>query len=178
MDLGVPSRDGLDDARAHWDQLVTAHDRAVRVALLARGIRTDRARDLAQAAWTTLWAKHREGRLERLELPGLAIRQALFLAMEEARSRQAQSTDPVSEELADPSPSVDGRIFSRQQLARIRTELERCPPNAQKIFFLVHGNAALSHTDVAERVGLSVQRVRQTLCELRQRLRPILEEQS
>lgn len=167
-------------SRAEWDRLVAQHDRAVRVALLARGIRADRSRDLAQSAWATLWERFCAGRIERLELPGLAIQQAWFLSLAESRRASASGAQELSPQLsstlADPAPGADGRIFARQQLDRVRRELESCPASAREVFFLVHGTSALSHADAAEKTGLSVQRVRQILCELRARLRPVLEE--
>ncbi len=45
----------------------------------------DRAKDIAQEAWIRLVEQQRLGRLERLVLPGLAITQASYLAMEAAR---------------------------------------------------------------------------------------------
>jgi RNA polymerase sigma-70 factor (ECF subfamily) len=146
----------------------------VRLALIARGIRADRARDFAQGAWAKLWQRQLEGRLPRLELPGLAIRQALFLAGDERRSRR-EETGEDGLELAD--AGLEDRLASREQLAQIEGELGRCPANMQRIFFLAHGGEGLSHAEVAERTGLSVQRVRQTLCELRARLRTLLEEE-
>src|SRR5262249_33130525 len=56
-----------------WDELIARHNHTVMVALLARGIRIDRAREAAQEAWARLIARQREGRLERLVLPGLAV---------------------------------------------------------------------------------------------------------
>src|ERR1700678_3918852 len=77
----------LEAERQTWNALVARHEGAVRLSLIARGIPADRARDLTQAAWEKLWQRQTEGRLPRLELPGLAIRQALFLALEERRAR-------------------------------------------------------------------------------------------
>jgi RNA polymerase sigma factor (sigma-70 family) len=160
----------LDADRREWNDLIARHDRSVMVALLARGIRADRARDLAQAAWTKLWERRREGGLERLELPGLAIRQALFIAADEARSRR--NAPPVDLTV---HPSLTDSFISRESLSRVQGELQRCPESMRRVFVLVHGGEGLSHTEVAERTGLSLQRVRQLMCEARQRLRAVLE---
>jgi RNA polymerase sigma-70 factor (ECF subfamily) len=55
-------------------------------------------------------------------------------------------------------------------------ELRRCPSRAQQVFREVYGPAEASHADVARRLGLSVQRVRQIVCEVRARLRRALED--
>jgi RNA polymerase sigma-70 factor (ECF subfamily) len=53
--------------------------------------------------------------------------------------------------------------------------LSRCSVRAQQVFHAVYGPGGESHADVARRCGLSVQRVRQILCEVRGRLRRALE---
>src|SRR5262245_35043530 len=94
---GSPEADELlrraaSGERDAWQALVALHDRRVIVSLLARGIPLDRARDLAQETWARLWEQHREGKLPRLELPGLAVRQAAFLAADDARRRARART--------------------------------------------------------------------------------------
>src|SRR5580692_7937014 len=112
--------------RAHWNGLVERHDRAVLRVLLARGIRVDRARDLAQSAWAKLWEKQIAGLLPRLELPGLAIRQALFLAADERRTERP--TEALSAQLGVSASSPEAHVLSRQQLALIEAELSRVVP--------------------------------------------------
>jgi DNA-directed RNA polymerase specialized sigma24 family protein len=49
--------------------------------------------------------------------------------------------------------------------------LDRAPANARRVFALLYGERALTPTEVATELGLSVQRVRQIVCELRKRMR-------
>src|SRR5258708_7367275 len=73
-------------AIAHpWDDAIRRHDRSVYLSVLALGLQPDRAREIVQAAWTRLIEQHGRGALAELELPGLAIRQARFLALDELR---------------------------------------------------------------------------------------------
>jgi len=53
--------------------------------------------------------------------------------------------------------------------------LSRCSPNARSVFRLVYGGEGLDHAQVAERLGLSLQRVRQIVCEVRKLLRGAVE---
>ncbi|HVY45327.1 MAG TPA: sigma factor-like helix-turn-helix DNA-binding protein, partial [Minicystis sp.] len=155
-----------------WDALIARHDRRVVLSLVARGVRLDRARDLAQETWARLVAQQRAGKLERLDLPGLAIAQAAFLARDEARRRRAASdAAPIDAvvELADPAAPADERLASREHLDRARAELERCSPAARRVFEAVYEDPDAPHAEAAARLGLSVQRVRQTLCEVRAR---------
>src|SRR5262245_27777904 len=63
-----------------WDEAIRAHNRRVVVHLLARGLSLDDAEDVAQRAWTRLIALDKNGRLPFIQMPGLAVRQATFLA--------------------------------------------------------------------------------------------------
>jgi hypothetical protein len=52
--------------RDAWSALVQRHNQRVVVALLARGVRVDKAKDIAQESWIRLVEQQRQGRLERL----------------------------------------------------------------------------------------------------------------
>jgi RNA polymerase sigma factor (sigma-70 family) len=163
---------------AAWNALVHKHNHRVVVSLLARGMRIDRAKDIAQDAWLRLIEQQREGRLSHLSLPGLAIAQAGFLALEAAR--RARRTEPsddadVAARLADPAASAETKLLAEEQLARAEEVLARCSPSARRVFRLVYGGDGLSHAEVAEEVGLSLQRVRQIVCEVRKLLRAGIE---
>jgi RNA polymerase sigma-70 factor (ECF subfamily) len=164
--------------REAWNVLIKRHERGVLVRLLARGVRVDRAKDILQDTWARLIEQQREGRLDRLELPGLAIAQAMYLAMEEAR-RQARNL-PIEEApevalLSDPRPSIEERLTSRADLDRAVDELGRCSPQARRIFAMVYDEPGTPQAEAAKAVGISVQRVRQSLCEVRARLRAAME---
>src|SRR5271154_1359446 len=79
MDERTLCERALHGDTASWSALVQKHNHRVVVALLARGIPIDRAKDIAQDAWLRLVEQQREGRLSHLQLPGLAITQATFL---------------------------------------------------------------------------------------------------
>lgn len=173
------------DARA-WEKLVARHGRSVLLVLLARGVRAARAEEIVQETWARLVAKSRAGALDRLELPGLAIAQAVHLAMDDRRAEKVRAAEPLDASSADDSgaqlqiadcdPPVLDRIVAREALDRALAELDRCSPRSREIFSLVYDNPDLAHAEAAKRAGLSVQRLRQTLCEVRARLRAALEE--
>jgi RNA polymerase sigma-70 factor (ECF subfamily) len=179
------AQDALQGSEQAWGEIVRRHRHRVVVALLARGIRLEDAEDLAQEAWTRLIEQARSGRLERLSLPGLAIAQAAWLALEFSRTRARHAviagtpvsldTDPAAREVRDRSADPDDRAMHRERLTAIEEELSRCSKRAQRIFRAVYGNDAKSHADVAKELGISVQRVRQTLCEVRARLRQTID---
>ena len=163
-----------------WNALVQKHNRRVVVALLARGVRADRARDIAQEAWIRLVEQQRLGRLERLVLPGLAITQASFLAMEAARrdaavSRHQLVDDATAAGVVDPNEDAESRLMTEERVARAVEVLSGCSSSAREVFRLAYGGQGLSHAEVAQRVGLSLQRVRQILCEVRAKLRVAME---
>lgn len=167
--------------REAWNVLISRHDHRVVLSLLARGVALARARELAQQAWARLFVQQRAGRLERLELPGLAIRQASFLALEDTRRRAPDS--PLSDgattaDLVDPAASIEERLIRRDELRRAQAELARCSPAARRVFTFIYANPGMRHAEAARRLGLSVQRVRQVLCEVRARLRAAIETES
>jgi RNA polymerase sigma-70 factor (ECF subfamily) len=172
-DLGARALRGDEAA---WNVLVARHNQRVVVALLGRGLPLERAKDIAQEAWLRLLEQQRAGKLTELKLPALAITQATFLALDAARrdNRTLALTDGF--DAADPRPLSEQRLIGEERLARAERLLAKCSPSAREVFSLVYGGGGLSHADVAERVGLSVQRVRQIVCEVRKELRRAFEE--
>jgi RNA polymerase sigma factor (sigma-70 family) len=168
------------DLRA-WNVLVERHTHRVVVSLLARGVLIDRAKDIAQDAWLRLVEQQREGRLDRLELPGLAITQAGFLALElarretSARRRETRSDGDEAARVVDPRADAEGRLLTEERFARAQAILASRSASARKVFQLVYGPEGLTHADVARRLGLSLQRVRQIVCEVRKELRAAVE---
>jgi RNA polymerase sigma factor (sigma-70 family) len=163
---------------AAWNALVNTHNHRVVVSLLAHGVRLDRAKDLAQDAWLRLVEQQREGKLSHLRLPGLAIIQAGFLAREAARgARRAELRGDagLAAKVADPQANAETKLLAEEQLSRAEQVLSQCSPSARTVFLLVYGGEGLSHAEAAARVGLSLQRVRQIVCEVRKVLRTKVE---
>ena len=174
----------LNGERAAWEVLISRYHHRVVVSLLARGVRADRAQEIAQETWVRLIHQQQKGLLPELRLPNLALTQAAFLAADEGRRARRESVAGSVEELpeahqpVDPSVSAERRLLSEEQLARAQTALKQCSTSAQRVFQLACDGQELPHAEVAARVGLSVQRVRQILCEVRKKLRSALEEEA
>jgi len=175
----------LEGQSSAWDEIVRRHSQRVLLALLARGVPWDAAHDLVQEVWLRLVRQQRAGRLQSLVLPGLAIAQAGWLAREEGRTRRRHETIMSGRAAAavtvddvdhDPEADPEGQAIRRERLDRIREELEVCPPRARQIFLAVYGPEGCSHAEAARDFGLSVQRVRQAVCEVRARVRTALRE--
>ncbi len=178
------ARRALDGDSGAWNTLISRYHRRVVVSLLARGVRVDRAHEIAQETWARLIQQQQKGMLTELRLPNLALTQAAFLAADEARRARRESLAGPVEELneshnpVDPSVSAERRLLSEEQLGRAQQALQQCSANAQRVFQLACDGQELPHAEVAARVGLSVQRVRQILCEVRKKLRGALEEEA
>jgi DNA-directed RNA polymerase specialized sigma24 family protein len=112
-----------------------------------------------------------------MKLPGLAIAQARFLLL--SGRRAAGSLEVLAPQAMpaaiDGGPSVEDRLLGREQLRRAQQALAACSPSAQRTFGLVYEQPGLAHAEVARQMGLSLQRVRQILCEVRQRIRSAIE---
>src|SRR4051812_24762278 len=143
-----------------WDALIAQHNRRVIVALLGHGVPIERAKEVAQETWAKLMQQHGRGTLLVLSLPGLAITQALFLAKDEARRDRRRPSTTLSDSLPD-SNTTDAPLLAREQSEVAVRVLQGLAPNARRVFELCYDEPSLSHADVALRVGLSVQRVRQ-----------------
>ncbi len=160
-----------------WNALIGRHNRRVVVALLARGVAVDRAKDVAQDAWLRLIEQQRAGNLRELKLPALAVTQAIFLSIDAARrdGRERAAQGDEAEDIIDPCPAADLRMMSEERFATAERVLAKCGTSARRVFELAYSGEGLSHADVAERVGLSTQRVRQIVCEVRKLLRAAID---
>jgi RNA polymerase sigma-70 factor (ECF subfamily) len=153
-----------------WDDAIRLHDRRVYLSVLALGLSPDRAREVTQQAWTRLMEQHAHGKLDQLELPGLAIRQARFYALNE-HQRARTELRVLSSVAEPPAPDPERALASREELDRVLAALQTCSPMARKVFRLVYATPGGSAASAAQAVGLSLQRVRQILCETRAHIR-------
>ena len=160
--------------RSAWTELITRHNRRVMLSLLAHGVLPAQAKEMAQEAWLRLITQADAKKLPRLELPGLAIRQALFLARSEAR-KPGSSPEPLEDAPEASTDTLETAFFDRERLMKAHQRLQDLSPSARAVFDRLYGDPQLSHAEVAARVGLSVQRVRQIICEVRKVLRADLE---
>jgi RNA polymerase sigma factor (sigma-70 family) len=160
---------------AFWDDAIRTHDRHVYLSVLALGVAPDRARELVQATWTRLIEQHAKGALPSVELPGLAIRQARFLALSDRRRSHASVRVLAAVPEPDEPPSVERVVASREQLARVLEALTTCSPTERQVFRLVYATPNGTAATAAKEIGLSLQRVRQILCEIRSHIRKALE---
>lgn len=158
-----------------WDDAIRRHGHRVYVSVLALGLAPDRAREIVQATWTRLMEQHAAGALVELDFPGLAIRQARFLALNELQRRKVEMRVLAAVPEAPPEPGVERVVASREQIARVLDALATCSPTAKQVFRIVYATPDGSCARAAQEVGLSLQRVRQILCETRSHIRRALE---
>lgn len=154
-----------------WNTLIRRHERRVVLSLVAAGVPPAQAREFAQDAWMRLINQVSNGRVQFLQLPGLVVRQALFLA--HSARRKLEGLQPEPDATVD---SPEAMYLTRERLARARAKVEELNASARNVFAMLYGEPQLSHAEIASRVGLSVQRVRQIICEVRKVLRAELEE--
>lgn len=168
-----PSSLALAGDRVAWSELVSRHDRRVLLSIVARGATIDTAREVAQQTWLRLFESAQRGELDALELPGLAIRQAEFLLHDRRRHEaRARALEPVDDE----AERLEPRLLARDALRVVEEVVARRPPGEQRIFWAVHEEPHAPHAELASRLGISVQHLRQTLVEVRHHLRRALED--
>jgi len=157
--------------RSVWDDAIRRHDHRVYLSVLALGLSPARAREIVQAAWTRLMEQHAKGSLRELDFPGLAIRQARFLALNELQRGRVETRVLAAVPDESDVPSVERVVASREQIDQVLAALATCSPTAKKIFRLVYATPGGTATTAAAEVGLSLQRVRQILTETRAHIR-------
>ena len=166
--------------RAAWDQLYRLHHRRVLLSLLGRGVPMARAQELCQAAWARAMARSDEGRLGELKLPGLLVTMARRMAIDAWRSQRHEHLWADDDEM---DRALDGGVLPERRVAdreRLRLALDALDalgdrkPRARQIFLLVYRDG-LPAAEVARQLDISVQRVRQTLTEVRAHLRAQLD---
>lgn len=161
-----------------WKHCVSAHTHVVVLGLLASGAPLDEARELAHEAFARLFEQWATGRLTELDFPGLAMRQALYLLAERRRTRgfaQRRSVElDEAARLPSTAPSAEERLADRQALETAQIALAGFSPRGRSVLAAVVAGPDLPHQYLAEREGISVQRFRQVLCEVRARLRAAL----
>src|SRR5512138_1918226 len=121
-----------------WDDAIRRHDRRVYLSVLALGLSPDRAKEIVQTAWIRLMEQHAAGALVELEFPGLAIRQARFLALNELQRRRVEKRVLAAVPDAAPPPDVDRIVASREQVDRMLDALAACSPTAKRVFRIVY----------------------------------------
>jgi RNA polymerase sigma-70 factor (ECF subfamily) len=165
----------IDEAFS-WDGAIRQHDRKVYLSVLALGVQPDRAREVVQAAWTRLLEQHAKGALAELELPGLAIRQARFIALNDI-SRAKVEKRVLAAVPEPPPPDGERLVANRRDIERVLDALATCSPTAKRVFRLIYAPPGGTAATAAAELGLSLQRVRQILCETRQHIRRALHEE-
>jgi RNA polymerase sigma factor (sigma-70 family) len=158
-----------------WCVLAEAHDRVVWLYLLGRRVPVDQAEDLKQEVWATLIHKWQNGELAYIQMPGLALHQAELLIRRAQSARRCVAADNVVE-LADKrqrgqAGDIEAWILDRARLQRTLAVVDASPATMRAVFEHTYRGAAMSPEQVAAKIGISTQRVRQTLCKLRERLR-------
>jgi RNA polymerase sigma-70 factor (ECF subfamily) len=149
----------------------------VLVSVLALGLRPARAREIVQETWLTLVQRQRAGKLERLDLPGLAIVQARFLALDDQRAAARGPAREVPEtESPCPGPSPECQLLQRSKIARMLRLLEGCPRHKRQVFLMYYGQQRTAPS-IAEELGVTIQHVRQCLYETRKALRAAMEDE-
>jgi DNA-directed RNA polymerase specialized sigma24 family protein len=162
-----------------WQGAATRFHRRTLASVLAFGVRADRAEEVVQAAWSALIAAERGGTLTRIELPGLVLAQARFLALKERERhglerRLMVASDDLAELAADSRGGPEAELLAKENAQQLLASIERMPESAQRLFRLLYADPKLPHAVAARELGLSLQRVRQISSELKQRVRATL----
>ena len=160
--------------RTEWNETIRAYGPRVIAHLAAQGVRIDRAKEIANDAWTRLLEGQRDGRLGEMKMPGLVLQQATYLARDAARRGRWEITGETLPDVVDRAPSMEDVLTSKETLARARQAFDGSPPAEQRIFLALYEEPQRSGRDIAVAFGVSEQRVKQVAYEVRKRIRAAL----
>lgn len=156
-----------------WADWAQQYDRIVWLRIVAHGIDPERASEIKQEVWELLFRRYQRGALGEVTMPGLALAQADFLAGSERRLKRTQDIG-----LQPNEQTVDAKQFEPEHVAIQRARLRRVASvvgasskTTQRVFELHYSPPCLSTFEIAVRLNITEQRVRQVICELRERLR-------
>lgn len=159
-----------------WQTAIAEHDHALVLSLLASGLCLDDARDVAQEAWLKLIEAQVAGRLESVSLPGLVIRQASFLVIDRHRARKLRDHSDLRAADHLHGPNVASHESEATELLeRLEAGLVFASARERGVLRAVIESPGVGHRFLAAREGVSVQRFRQVLSDVRARLRRFLE---
>jgi DNA-directed RNA polymerase specialized sigma24 family protein len=171
-------KEAIPSESIDWDAAMQKFGRRVVVSLIAKGALPERAKELAQDAWLRVIQNHRLGRLTEVKLPGVVIKQATFLWQDDRRrcsSRYTHESVDGTVNAHRDERELEQQAAARHKLRKVREIIARAHPNARRVFALMYDGEARSAAEIADEVGLSVQRVRQIACEFRKTLRSELQ---
>lgn len=154
-----------------WRAAVAEHDHRLVLSLLATGLRLDEARDIAQEAWVRVMESAAAGRLERIELPGLVLRQASFIVTDRLRMKKVRAHAPLAE--ADDvaaTESAEHATSAQQLLEVLEAGLAHATPRERAVLRSTLERPEARHDSLAAAAGITVQRFRQVLCSVRAKL--------
>lgn len=138
-----------------------ARHRAGLLASVARRVRPpiDPA-DVVQETWLHALPAIEAGRVR--DVPAFLYGVARNLAAEAVRQQGRWSrwliADVAAEDVADEAPSAEAHVAGRDELARLRTAMERLPPRCREVFALRHVEM-LEKAEIAERLGIGIKQV-------------------
>jgi RNA polymerase sigma-70 factor (ECF subfamily) len=156
---------------AAWNALIRRYTPTVEASLHRLGADDATTRDIVQDTWLHLLQQQRAGKLTFLHFPRLATVQARhFLRMRRRRADVSRRVSLTSCALPPATAVTEDDLDNRRRLARAAETLASCPARKRAIF-LAYQSDGRDAADVAPRFGISVQRVRQTACEIRKHLR-------
>lgn len=168
------------DARG-WMHLEKSWRPKLERRLVRKGLSLPRASELSVDIWGSFYEefKTKKEKVPATSFSGYYRMAAEYSIKEDNKKRRrdmrryAELADKTIDETAAHQTDVETRLMVRQILERISSAVENFSAQKRTIFsHMVKGQA--SHQWIANQVGLSEQRVRQTICEIRRDLRRLV----
>lgn len=160
----------LGGDRPAWSELIRRFDRRLWQHVVYRFHVDDvRADDLCQETWMKLTRKLEAKELSTLKLPGLAYQQAWYLHF--GKREDLPESSPDDDAVVDVAPSVLDRLLDEQERVTLRKDIDNELSPRQREVLLLGLQRGCTDAEVAEELGISLNRVRELKKEAYARLR-------
>lgn len=143
----------------HWDlqQLFRRHSKELLRFLRRNGVSEDTAADLMQDAFLRLATINPAAGAAISNPRAYLFRISRNLSIDHIRSMAVQNryTQPgLPTEIAELKPSAETEVDFKQRVTRLGRAIETLPERQREVF-LLHKYDELSHSEIAERLGIS-----------------------
>ncbi len=139
-----------------FDVLFRHYANDLRLFLTRRVASRETAADLVQEAFCRLMRSDQAS--EPLDARAYLFRTAANLAIDHNRHRRRQQTNTGEEQaiadFADPQPSAERSVLSREELRVLEQAMDTLPPRGREVF-LLHKIDQLSYAEIATRLNIS-----------------------
>ena len=114
------------------------------------------------------------GQLSRIELPGLAVRQAQFLFQDHLRKSSHERSVPAPEmDLEVTDPTAEAMLIKQERMNSARASIAQCGESCQRVFEALCAEPDAPHAEIGKKLASPPSGSNRIICEMRRALRAV-----